>query len=66
MEAGERPRAAVIVTGSELLTGSITDRNGPWVARELGELGFEVAHVLLVGDRPDDLDAALRFAVNSG
>jgi nicotinamide-nucleotide amidase len=66
MEAGERPRAAVIVTGSELLTGSITDRNGPWVARELGELGFEVAHVLLVGDRPDDLAAALRFAVNAG
>ncbi|WP_433293270.1 competence/damage-inducible protein A [Pseudonocardia sp. CA-142604] len=66
MESGERPRAAVIVTGSELLTGSITDRNGPWLARELGELGFEVAHVLLVGDRPDDLDAALRFAVNSG
>ncbi|GAA1179761.1 competence/damage-inducible protein A [Pseudonocardia alaniniphila] len=66
MESGERPRAAVIVTGSELLTGSITDRNGPWLARELGELGFQVAHVLLVGDRPDDLDAALRFAVNSG
>ena len=66
MEAGERPRAAVVVTGSELLTGAITDRNGPWVAHELGELGFEVAHVLLVGDRPDDLTAALRFTAEAG
>lgn len=56
-----RPRAAVVVTGSELLTGVISDANGPWVARELGELGFEVSHVLVVGDRPDDLRDALEF-----
>ena len=62
----ERPRAAVVVTGSELLTGAITDRNGPFLARELGELGFEVAHLLLVGDRPDDLAAALRFTADAG
>lgn len=62
----QRPRAAVVVTGSELLTGAISDRNGPWVARELGELGFEVAHVLLVGDRPSDLADALRFSADAG
>ncbi|WP_246632660.1 competence/damage-inducible protein A [Pseudonocardia nigra] len=66
MEAGERPRAAVVVTGSELLTGAISDRNGPWLARELGGLGFEVAHVLVVGDRPADLAGALRFAAEGG
>jgi nicotinamide-nucleotide amidase len=66
MEAGERPRAAVVVTGSELLTGVISDRNGPWLARELGDLGFEVAHVQLVGDRPGDLDRALRYAADDG
>jgi molybdopterin-biosynthesis enzyme MoeA-like protein len=44
-----RPRAAVVVTGSELLTGVIPDRNGPWVAGELTALGFEVAHVHNVG-----------------
>lgn len=64
--AAKRPRAAVVVTGSELLTGAISDRNGPWVARELGELGFEVSHVLVVGDRPDDLVAALAFAAEAG
>lgn len=56
-----RPRAAVVVTGSELLTGAISDRNGPWVAQALGELGFEVSHVLVVGDRPADLADALQF-----
>lgn len=56
-----RPRAAVVVTGSELLTGAISDRNGPWVAEHLGELGFEVSHVLVVGDRPADLADALQF-----
>lgn len=54
-------RAGILVTGSELLTGQIQDRNGPWVAERLGALGVEVADVLLVGDRRDDLGAGLRF-----
>ncbi|MFC4946063.1 competence/damage-inducible protein A [Pseudonocardia sp. GCM10023141] len=66
MDAGERPRAAVVVTGSELLTGVISDSNGPWLATELAGLGFELAHLLLVGDRADDLAAALRFAADAG
>lgn len=55
------PRAGILVTGSELLTGQLHDRNGPWVAERLGALGVEVADVLLVGDRRDDLRAGLRF-----
>lgn len=66
MDTAERPRAAVVVTGSELLTGVISDRNGPFLAKELGELGFEVAHLLVVGDRPDDLAAALTFVADAG
>lgn len=54
-------RAGIVVTGTELLTGVITDRNGPWVAERLGELGVEVAHLVVVGDRPGDLDGVLRF-----
>lgn len=61
-----RPRAAVVVTGSELLTGAISDRNGPWLSRELTGLGFEVAYVQLVGDRPGDLARALDLAVEEG
>jgi len=33
-----RPRAAIVVTGSELLTGTISDANGPWLARRLTDL----------------------------
>ena len=54
-------RAGIIVTGTEVLTGRISDANGPWVSERLAELGVEVAHILVVADRPDDLEAALRF-----
>lgn len=54
-------RAGIVVTGTEVLTGTITDRNGPWISMRLGELGVEVSHILCVGDRRDDLEAALRF-----
>ncbi|MDX6487834.1 MAG: hypothetical protein QOK13_449, partial [Gaiellaceae bacterium] len=30
-----RPRAVVVVTGSELVRGERTDLNGPFLAREL-------------------------------
>jgi nicotinamide-nucleotide amidase len=50
-----------VVTGTEVITGTITDRNGPWISTELGRRGVEVSHILVVADRPDDLEAALRF-----
>jgi nicotinamide-nucleotide amidase len=61
-----RPRAAVVLTGSELVTGVIADANGSWLAHELTASGFEVAHLLVVGDRPDDLAAALRYCADAG
>jgi nicotinamide-nucleotide amidase len=54
------------VTGTEVLTGRIADRNGPWISERLAELGVDVAHILVVGDRPDDLEAALRFMAAEG
>jgi nicotinamide-nucleotide amidase len=59
-------RAGIVVTGTEVLTGRIADRNGPWISERLGELGVEVAHILVVGDRPDDLESALRFLAAEG
>ena len=32
-------RAGIVVTGTEVITGTITDRNGPWISKRLGELG---------------------------
>ncbi len=59
-------RGGVVVTGTEVLTGRITDRNGPWIAERLGELGVEVSHIVCVGDRKPDLEAALRFLADLG
>jgi len=54
-------RAGIVVTGTEVLNGRVIDRNGPWVSERLGELGCEVSHIVCVGDRPEDLRAALAF-----
>jgi nicotinamide-nucleotide amidase len=54
-------RAGIVVTGTEVITGRIADANGPWVSERLAELGVEVAHIIVVADRPDDLGDALQF-----
>jgi nicotinamide-nucleotide amidase len=59
-------RAGIVVTGTEVITGRIADANGPWVSERLAELGVEVAHIQVVADRPDDLEAALRFMAGEG
>jgi nicotinamide-nucleotide amidase len=59
-------RAGIVVTGTEVITGRIADSNGPWVSERLAGLGIEVAHIIVVADRPDDLEAALRFLAAEG
>jgi len=56
-----RPRAAVVVTGTEVLTGRVADANGPWLADRLRDVGADIGAVLVVGDRPEDLRRALGF-----
>jgi nicotinamide-nucleotide amidase len=60
-----RPRAAIVVTGSELVRGERTDRNGPFFAGELLRLGLDPARITIVGDDPRELDAALRTGFES-
>lgn len=57
-----RPRAAIVVTGSELVRGERTDLNGPFYAREALLLGLQPARVVIVGDDPGELETALREA----
>ena len=59
-------RAGIVVTGTEVLTGRVSDRNGPWLAEALRAQGVDVGSVVVVGDRPDDLRAALSFLAGSG
>ncbi len=53
-------RTALVVTGSELIRGGRRDANGPFLAEELTRLGLEPARITLVGDEPEELEAALR------
>ena len=60
-----RPRAFVVVTGSELVRGDRTDLNGPFLAREVLALGLEPARIAIVGDAPDELEAPLREGLDA-
>jgi nicotinamide-nucleotide amidase len=52
-------RAGIVVTGTEVLTGRVPDRNGPWLAEQLRAVGLDIGRIMVVGDRPADLTAAL-------
>ena len=59
-------RAGIVVTGTEVITGTIQDKNGPWISQRLAALGVEVSHIVVVGDRASDLEHALRFLGDDG
>ena len=59
-------RAGIVVTGTEVLSGLVRDANGPWLSERLRSSGVDVAHVMVVGDRPGDLLAALSFLSSEG
>src|SRR3954454_5934166 len=59
-------RAGIVVTGTEVLTGRVVDRNGPWLADRLLELGVELGHNVIVGDRREDMQAALGWLASHG
>jgi len=59
-------RAGIVVTGTEVLSGIIADRNGPWLSERLRERGVELAHIMVVADRPRDVRAALDFLAREG
>ncbi len=61
-----RVRAGIVVTGTEVLSGKVRDANGPWLADRLFELGIDLAHVTICGDRPEDMEAQLRFLADQG
>lgn len=59
-------RAGILITGTEVLTGIISDRNGPWLSERLREAGVDAAVIEIVGDRREDLLAALRRMSEAG
>jgi nicotinamide-nucleotide amidase len=65
-DGAPRPRAGILVTGTEVLTGIISDRNGPWLSERLREAGVDTAMIQIVGDRPEDLLQSLNFMRDAG
>jgi len=61
----ERPRAFIVVTGSELVRGDRNDLNGPFLAAELLRLGIEPARISIVGDAAEELAEALSEGLNA-
>jgi nicotinamide-nucleotide amidase len=59
-------RAGIVITGTEVLSGIISDRNGPWLSERLRETGVDLAHITIVGDRREDMAGALRFLAHEG
>jgi nicotinamide-nucleotide amidase len=60
-----RPRAVVLLTGSELVRGTLADANGAFLAAELTRLSVEPERMVVVGDRPDLLGAAIAEALEA-
>jgi nicotinamide-nucleotide amidase len=56
----QRPRVAIVVTGSELVRGDRRDLNGPFLAGEVLRRGLEPVKVTIVGDDPGELERAIR------
>ena len=57
-------RAEIITIGEEIISGHTIDTNSPYIARKLAELGIEVWFKIAVGDRVEDIQAAIMTAWN--
>ncbi len=59
-------KAAILVTGTEVLTATIRDENGPWLSEQLTGLGVELVEIMIVADHPDDLRRGLEHMAGHG
>jgi nicotinamide-nucleotide amidase len=62
----QQVKAGILVTGTEVLTATIRDENGPWLSGRLQELGLDLVEIMVVADRPADLLAGLEHMRDAG
>jgi nicotinamide-nucleotide amidase len=58
------PQTLLVIVGDELLGGFTTDANGALATRRLFEAGYPVRRIEVVGDRVEDIAAAVRRGVD--
>lgn len=56
---GNQVRAGIMITGTEVLQATIRDENGPWLSRQLGELGIELVEITIIADHREELERGL-------
>jgi nicotinamide-nucleotide amidase len=61
--SGALPRAAVVLSGNELLDGRTRDTNGAFVSADLSARGVKVTSILTVADDEERLTAALQYSL---
>jgi nicotinamide-nucleotide amidase len=61
--SGALPRAAVVLSGNELLDGRTRDSNGAFLSADLSARGVKVTSVLTVADDEERLTAALQYSL---
>jgi nicotinamide-nucleotide amidase len=61
--SGALPRAAVVLSGNELLDGRTRDTNGAFVSADLSARGVKMTSVLTVADDEERLTAALEYSL---
>jgi molybdenum cofactor synthesis domain-containing protein len=52
--------AGIVIIGSEVLSGKVTDENSPYLARELRDLGVEVRRIVTIPDERPAIVEAVR------
>ena len=61
--SGALPRAAIVLSGNELLDGRTRDTNGAFLSADLSARGVKVTSVLTVADDAERLTAALEYSL---
>ncbi len=55
--------AGIIIIGNEILSGKVTDKNSPYLCKELRRLGVEVKQIITIPDFPEVIGkTALEFS----
>jgi nicotinamide-nucleotide amidase len=62
--SGDLRRAAIVLSGNELLDGRTRDTNGAFAGAQLSARGVKVSSVLTVADDAKRLTAALRYSLD--
>ena len=57
-------RAAVLVTGDEVLGGRVDERNAGFLARSLAAHGITIQRILVVGDAPSEIRDGLQALID--